>query len=1014
MSRLRYLLLFLVATLVCTGIGVYRLHIDTDVIRSLPANDTIITNGLSVFEHHPLQDQIAIDVMYEGQDPDLLAAVCTMLEQHLTDSGLFAQVGSSDYAQLIPGLATTIAKNLPQLFTAAELREQVAPLVHPASIEQRIAKLHSDLASMEGMGQARFIALDPLGFKDLVMARLAPLAPTLNARIYKGRLLSTDRQHMLVTARPLANGTDTSSARQLTEHIQQAAQAVQHTFSSDKKITLTPVGAFRAALDNERIIRHDVNRALLLATAGICLLLFISFPRPLIGMLSLLPAFAGMGIALCVYSLFHDSISIMVLGFGSAIISITVDHGVTYLLFLDRKKQTTGNEASREVRSVGIMAVITSIGAFLLLSCGNFPIFTELGQFTALGIFFSYVIVHWIFPAVFPALKPLSRRTQPLRSFIDRLYHTGKFGSITTAVLALGLLCFARPEFHVSLSSMNTVSEATMEADSLFSSVWGNMDQQIFFMHTAPTFAQLQNHNDRVLEMVEADRGNNQLESTFVPSMVFPGKDRAEKNLHAWENFWTQEKIQEVTTTLRRVSANYGFTADAFTEFTKLLHPGNAVQVQPIPAEYYQMLGITKQEKGYGQYINLHPGTTYDSAAIFSRYSQEGSLFDTNLFTSHLAELLFSTFRFLFFAIACSVALLLFLFYLDIRLTLLTLLPPAFSYICTLGTLHLLGRPLDIPSLMLSIVILGMGVDYSIFCARAHQRYRDSSHPSYSLVRLAVFIAGTSTMIGFGVLCLAEHSLLKSIGITSLLGIGYSLVGTFFLLPPLLEAYLRPSPSFTGRKAATAEQRVDRRYRTLEAYPRQFAHWKMRFDPICRDLSGFLAREQNIRTIVDIGCGYGVPACWCLEQYPQAKVYALDPDPERVRVASFAFQDRGKAIRGFAPDLPQIPGKADCILLLDMLHYLDEQCLKQLLTNCRHILRDHGILAIRFVIRPQGKRSWSWHLEDIRIRLHGGQAHYRSREHIADLCKQAGLTVSVSEVSGNNPELIWIICEAIN
>ena len=42
-------------------------------------------------------------------------------------------------------------------------------------------------------------------------------------------------------------------------------------------------------------------------------------------------------------------------------------------------------------------------------------------------------------------------------------------------------------------------------------------------------------------------------------------------------------------------------------------------------------------------------------------------------------------------------------------------------------------------------------------------------------------------LIGFGVLCFAEHSTLRSVGIISLCGIGYSFLGTILLLPPLLE-----------------------------------------------------------------------------------------------------------------------------------------------------------------------------------------------------------------------------------
>ncbi len=147
----------------------------------------------------------------------------------------------------------------------------------------------------------------------------------------------------------------------------------------------------------------------------LALLLLFAFPRPLIGLLSLVPALAGTGAAIFVYSLFHSSISIMVLGFGGAIISITVDHGIAYLLFLDRNRTTRGKDASHEVRAIGIMAVITSIGAFLILSYSGFPIFAELGQFTALGILFSFLFVHSIFPRIFPVMTPGNSRVLLLR-----------------------------------------------------------------------------------------------------------------------------------------------------------------------------------------------------------------------------------------------------------------------------------------------------------------------------------------------------------------------------------------------------------------------------------------------------------------------------------------------------------------------------------------------------------------------------------------------------------------------
>jgi len=71
-----------------------------------------------------------------------------------------------------------------------------------------------------------------------------------------------------------------------------------------------------------------------------------------------------------------------------------------------------------------------------------------------------------------------------------------------------------------------------------------------------------------------------------------------------------------------------------------------------------------------------------------------------------------------------------FLYLLDWQLTLLGLLPTLFALICTLGTLNLLGQPLGIPTIMVAVVVIGMGTDYALYLVRAHQRYLDEHHPS--------------------------------------------------------------------------------------------------------------------------------------------------------------------------------------------------------------------------------------------------------------------------------------------
>ena len=998
---------------VLAALGLWRLEIDTDVVRSLPSGEKVIADGLDIFEHHPVHDQIAVDIMVDGGDAATLVEIASVFEKNMTASGLFAQVGTDAVGELIPQLALHTAGNLPMLFSQKELEQKVAPLLEKKQIHKRLLHLYQDLSSMEGIGQAGFIDLDPLGLKDLVLAKMAPLAPSLNSRFYQGHLLSADNQHLLVVARPLSTGTDTASARKIDELITKNSTELRLKYAQQGyNVVFTPVGAYRAALDNENIIRHDVQLALLLATVGIGLLLLFAFPRPLIGLLSLVPALAGTGAALFSYSLFHSSISIMVLGFGGAIISITVDHGIAYLLFLDRSHQTRGKDAAREVYAIGLMAVVTSIGAFLILSSSGFLIFAELGQFTALGIFFSFLFVHSIFPKIFPVMPPAAGRALPLRGLVNSLYKTGKPGACAAALLAVVLLFFAKPQFEVSLSSMNTVTEATLAADELFTRVWGNIDERVVLMNSANVIESVQADNDQLLEKIEQDLENEVLAAAFVPSMIFPGRERAEQNRAAWYDFWSDERRAQVTEALSTAGIEFGFASDAFRPFLSLLEKTMTLETQPIDTKYYNLLGLSEKKENVGliQFVTVQPGKNYDGPAFFDRYNQDYKIFDAKFFTKRLADILFSTFTTMLVIIAVSVVLLTFFFYLNLQLTLLTLLPPFFAYICTLGTLKLLGHPLDIPALMLSVVILGMGVDYSIFCVRAHQRYRDINHPSYVLVRVAVFMAGASTLIGFGVLAVAEHSLLRSIGVTSLLGIGYSLVGTFLLLPSLLNNYVAREKKRSDRLSTrNSTHRIRERFRTLEAYPRMFARFKLQYDPMFNDLPRMLVGADKVTTIFDIGCGYGVPACWCLERYPGAEVYGIDPNPERVRVASLAIGGQGNVTVGWAPEMPAVSHSADIVLLLDMLHYLDDETVSTVLKRSYQALGNEGLLVMRFVILPAGRPSWSWRLEDGRIKLAGGPVWYRSIETITGFIQEAGFEITVNEVSTANPELVWMV-----
>ncbi len=988
------------------AVGLYRLRIDTDVIGLLPTADRVIGDAVDILESHPMANRVVIDVGLRHKDPARLVTLGRRVEGALRRSGLFRSVGNRAMASQFARLLMSVTERLPLLFSAAQLEKQVLPRLEPQRIEERLSKLHAQLLALGGIGQAAFIARDPLGLRELVLARLSYLAPTGNVRIHQGHLISADGRHLLVIADPRAPGTDTAAARR----IQDLVTGLSRTLSRENRdsanpVTLTATGAYRAALDNETMIRSDVQRALILTTLGIVLLLVFAFPRPLIGLFALLPAVAGTLTALFVFSLFHRSISLMVLGFGGAIISITVDHGIAYLLFVDRPRETRGRQAAREVWHIGLMAMLTTVGAFAVLSLSGFPIFEQLGQFTALGIGLSFVFIHTVFPRIFPRLPAARRRKVSIQRLVAATPLPGKKAAWGALAFGALMLVFARPAFNVSLAAMNAMRPESLAAEKRVSEIWGGILEHIYLMIEAPGIPALQDRSDRVLDRMTPDLASGFLASGFTPSMVFPGRDRSRRNLLAWRAFWTPARIASLRKRLAAAGKTLGFAPQAFRPFLAKLQSPSVQIMNNIPEAFFPLLNIARAAGGDGwvQVGTVTAGPAYDGRRFFERYGPLARVFDPTLFSEELGSVLFHTFLKMLAIIGACVVVFLLLFFVDVRLTLIALLPVVFAFVSTLGTLHLLGRSLDIPGLMLAIVVFGMGIDYSLFLVRAFQRYGDPNRPSFVLIRTSVLLAAASTMVGFGALCTAEHSMLQSVGVTSLLGIGYSFLGAFAILPALLRPRFQ-APAEAG--PATGGNPVLARYRNLEPYPRLFARFKQRLDPMFAELPELLP-EGQVSTIIDIGTGYAVPACWLLARFPAARIYGLEPDPRRVHVARRVLAGRGEVTCGRAPDMPTVAAKAELAVVLDMIHYLDDRSLTATLEKLHRRLRDGGQLLVRAVMAPEGRFPWLWWIEHLRCRLQGIPLFLRSVDDIAGRIRGCGFELRRHRPSGDTNDLYW-------
>ncbi len=1003
----------LAVVLLCIGgagwLAHARLSIETDITASLPDASGELARAGEVLRRNPNLDRVVVDLALttgEGADPDRLVDAAAWASKQLERSGLFEQVGSGLSGAAFSGLVGATLDHMPALFSAEQLERQVAPLLTRAAIKQTLERRLAELSQLSGVGQAGAMSQDPLGLSRLALARLAGMMPASGARIYRNQLVSADGRHLLLLATPANAGSDTGQGAKLAALFERLGREINAPGAPGAagRMALTAVGGFRAALDNETLVRADTRRAIIFATVGIALLLLTCFPRPWLGLLALLPALAGLAAALLVYSLFSPRISGLALGFGGALVSITVDHGVAFLLFLDQQRQTSGRGAARQLWSVGLFATLTTVGAFSMLGLSGFPILRQVGALAGLGVGFSFLFVHTVLPLVFPAMGPARRGPLlPLQPALARLTRgKGPWSLVAAGLVLAALLPFARPTFQVDLAAMNTVQPDTLAAEAEIKQTWGDIFDRVYLFVAAPDLAALRRRADAAADLLAAEVSAGGLAGAVSPSSLLPGDDLARKNRAAWRAFWSGGRAATLRQDLTAEALAAGFTADAFSPFLAVLERAPGSGATPLPAALHGMLGVSQDPRGgWTWFGSAGRGARYDGAGLQQRARQAGvSVLDPRRYTRSLAGHLTDTFKRMLLLVALAVAALMAVLFLDPVLVLISLLPLAFALFATLGALGLMGHPIDIPGLMLVIVIFGMGIDYTLFLVRSHQRFLKHDHRSQGPVRGAVFLAAGSTLVGMLSLTAADHAVPRSAGITATTGVLFAALGAFLLLPPLLRRlYDRPPGSGS----------VARRYRRLSGYVRLFARFKVKLDPMFRRLDDLLDPAARV---LDLGCGYGVPAAWLLERRPELRVIACEPDEDRARVARRVLWDRGEVYELAAPGLPVEVSSIEAVLMLDMAHHLDDRALERTLTSLRGILPPGGQLLMRATIPGQRAEAWERRLERWRMARSGCEPVFRDMAQLTAALERAGFAVELTEPSAPGREETWISARA--
>jgi 2-polyprenyl-3-methyl-5-hydroxy-6-metoxy-1,4-benzoquinol methylase len=151
------------------------------------------------------------------------------------------------------------------------------------------------------------------------------------------------------------------------------------------------------------------------------------------------------------------------------------------------------------------------------------------------------------------------------------------------------------------------------------------------------------------------------------------------------------------------------------------------------------------------------------------------------------------------------------------------------------------------------------------------------------------------------------------------------------------------------------------------------AYCRVRFTIININILHILALcLRGKRRVLDVGCGFGLFGCYFSALYPEITYCGIDINPKRIALANQAAARLGLRnatfLQGDAREL-SLSDQFDAVMMIDLLHHLQDGSKQALLTACASHLAADGRLIIKDVTtHPFHELAFTWALDVLMTR----------------------------------------------
>ncbi|MBE6286904.1 MAG: hypothetical protein E7099_01755 [Mediterranea massiliensis] len=785
---LMYLLL-IGSSLLFTIFGL-QVTYEEDISRLLPQTEKATQSGLA-FSNLRVKDKVFLQFIgKEGKRVDTRLVdsfIEGLLEKDTTNRYIDNILYRIDDDLMINGL-DYLLMNLPTFIDTTTYKHFDTYQTKEA-IDKQMAQNKEWIENDEDGSKTNLVGQDPLALRMAMLLQGKSLIDGMGGyTLVDGHLLTPDSTVVLAFLSPDFKAFDSKAGNQL---ICLLEDEIKQFETSHPEVEVLFHGAAVQSVFNSRQIKKDLAMTLTASLLIICIVIGYCFRNKSTLVMLLSPILYGTFFALtCIYWI-KGSMSIMALGIGGIVLGVALSyclHVLTHYKYVSQPIQVL-----KEQTTPVILGCLTTIGAFMGLLLTQSDLLKDFGLFASLALIGTTLFCLIFLPHFFHPQS--NRRSEKAFAWLNRIsnYPLEKKRWLLIAISLICLISFYTCRlvtFDSDLKNIGYHNPKVLRSNQLYAEKNQQGYTSIYYATAASSLDSALIYNHNLLSTCDSLQTAGVIKSYGKTSTLFIPIEEQERRILAWQQYWNEERINQVRQNLKEAADKYRLPSEMFEPFFIMIEseytPSSLYEADVLP----ESLLCNFIEESNDKFMVFTPVLMSESNKwiVGDAISAlpNSVVIDPFYYTGNMVEIINNDFNVVLFISSIFVFIVLLLSFRNLWISLLAFMPMFLSWYIVQGIMGLFGLQFNLINIIISSFIFGIGVDYSIFVTDgllAQTKQKQSHLLTYH--KTAIFFSAFVLLTVVISLLFATHPAISSIGISTLIGMGATVLITYTLQPYL-------------------------------------------------------------------------------------------------------------------------------------------------------------------------------------------------------------------------------------